>query len=433
MMKSFFPLASAARPMLLLSVFCLAAKTVAPPRLFGADSAPADAKPQSRSWKDKGGTLSVEATFIELRDGKVGLKRSDGVRIDVPLEKLSAEDIKYVKSLEDTDNPFADSAIIKKGTASAEADAAFKGYKPGDLVEAYYLGAWVPAKVTGVDSSSGWVTVRLHDRALADIPANMRETFRTRSLPEDWVRLPGTGANTQPGARQEAKAARPKARPVDWHAAKFVQPKTFEKWSFKPDTAAPAIQPETFGKRIALEDIPKSEKFFERASIYVAGDGGHAIVARTEGKVARHRRHFIQAVNLAEGTTSGLVPMPEGTTVLDAWPEENLLLCGSEERDPATPLTLAKLEPKVLTPVSSWDPHMQSRVFHDVRYAQFLSRDRILTLVSGDSVLMVWDINTGKAVFNIPVNSSFGLRATLSPDRQLLAIVMENDVALIDL
>src|SRR5262245_30753688 len=104
MMKSFLSVALAVRLMLLLSVFCLAAKMVAPQRLVAADAA--GAKPQARTWTDSGGTFSIEATFIELRDGKVGLQRSDGVRIDVPLERLSQDDVKYVRGLEDADNPF---------------------------------------------------------------------------------------------------------------------------------------------------------------------------------------------------------------------------------------------------------------------------------------------------------------------------------------
>ena len=45
---------------------------------------------QARKWTDVTGKFSVEAQFVELKDGQVRLRKTDGQEITVALEKLSA-------------------------------------------------------------------------------------------------------------------------------------------------------------------------------------------------------------------------------------------------------------------------------------------------------------------------------------------------------
>src|SRR5262245_15065896 len=59
--------------------------------LFAIDSAPA------REWHARNGSASIEAELLDFRDGNVILKRKDGKVIEVPLDKLSLPDVKYVK------------------------------------------------------------------------------------------------------------------------------------------------------------------------------------------------------------------------------------------------------------------------------------------------------------------------------------------------
>lgn len=59
-----------------------------------------------RTWTDRSGSFKVEAEFIGLNDGKIHLHKSNGVKIAVPVEKMSNGDLEYVeratgKSLED--------------------------------------------------------------------------------------------------------------------------------------------------------------------------------------------------------------------------------------------------------------------------------------------------------------------------------------------
>jgi hypothetical protein len=65
-----------------------------------------------RTWHAAVGSFAVEATFVELRSGKVTLKKPNGHTLRVPLEKLSKADQDYAKqqakTLEKLENPFRD-------------------------------------------------------------------------------------------------------------------------------------------------------------------------------------------------------------------------------------------------------------------------------------------------------------------------------------
>ena len=65
-----------------------------------------------RTWTDRSRSFSVEAQFLGLKDGKIHLHKMNGVKIAVPITKMSREDLEYVEnftgiSLED-DKPLAD-------------------------------------------------------------------------------------------------------------------------------------------------------------------------------------------------------------------------------------------------------------------------------------------------------------------------------------
>ncbi len=52
---------------------------------------------QARQWTSRDGGFSVEAELVDVQSGKVVLKRTDGVEVSVPLEKLSLRDVRYVE------------------------------------------------------------------------------------------------------------------------------------------------------------------------------------------------------------------------------------------------------------------------------------------------------------------------------------------------
>ena len=50
-----------------------------------------------REWNDNTGQFSVQAEFVDAKDGQVILKKADGKTIEVPLDRLSSADREYVK------------------------------------------------------------------------------------------------------------------------------------------------------------------------------------------------------------------------------------------------------------------------------------------------------------------------------------------------
>jgi len=74
-----------------------------------------------RTWTDRSGSFKVEAEFLGLREGKIHLHKMNGVKIAVPVTKMSIEDLEYVEwatgvSL-DEDKPLSE---IKRNRSSGK-------------------------------------------------------------------------------------------------------------------------------------------------------------------------------------------------------------------------------------------------------------------------------------------------------------------------
>ncbi|KAI4648133.1 hypothetical protein J4E93_004544 [Alternaria ventricosa] len=78
-------------------------------------SSKSGSKPNSakvRTWTDRSGSFKVEAEFILIKDGKIHLHKVNGVKIAVPVTKMSVEDLEYVERVTgeslDDDKPLSD-------------------------------------------------------------------------------------------------------------------------------------------------------------------------------------------------------------------------------------------------------------------------------------------------------------------------------------
>ena len=85
-----------------------------------------------RQWTDRTKTFTVDAQFIGLHDGKIHLHKMNGVKIAVPIAKMSTEDLEYVEkitgvSLED-DKPLAD--LRRQNSKTGKAGATIEPPKP---------------------------------------------------------------------------------------------------------------------------------------------------------------------------------------------------------------------------------------------------------------------------------------------------------------
>ncbi|KAF1940240.1 hypothetical protein EJ02DRAFT_456184 [Clathrospora elynae] len=88
-------------------------------------SAKSSSKPNTakvRTWTDRSGSFKVEAEFILIKDGKIHLHKVNGVKIAVPVTKMSVEDLEYVEGVTgeslDDDKPLSD--LKKKSTLRAK-------------------------------------------------------------------------------------------------------------------------------------------------------------------------------------------------------------------------------------------------------------------------------------------------------------------------
>ena len=79
-----------------------------------------------RTWTDRSGTFKVEGEFLGLREGKIHLHKLNGVKIAVPVTKMSVEDLEYVERATgaslDEDKPLSD--IKRRSTQKAVKKAA---------------------------------------------------------------------------------------------------------------------------------------------------------------------------------------------------------------------------------------------------------------------------------------------------------------------
>ncbi|KAK0717048.1 hypothetical protein B0T26DRAFT_647888 [Lasiosphaeria miniovina] len=76
-----------------------------------------------RTWTDRSKSFSVDAQFLGLKDGKLNLHKMNGVKIAVPVSKMSLEDLEYVERMTglslDEDKPLSD--LKRRATAAAAA------------------------------------------------------------------------------------------------------------------------------------------------------------------------------------------------------------------------------------------------------------------------------------------------------------------------
>ncbi|KAK2624305.1 hypothetical protein QTJ16_006255 [Diplocarpon rosae] len=85
-----------------------------------------------RTWTDRSKSFSVDAQFLDLKDGKIHLHKMNGVKIAVPVIKMSVEDLEYVERMTgvslDEDKPLSD--IRKQRARTAENSSAGVSIEP---------------------------------------------------------------------------------------------------------------------------------------------------------------------------------------------------------------------------------------------------------------------------------------------------------------
>jgi hypothetical protein len=242
-------------------------------------------------------------------------------------------------------------------------------------------------------------------------------------------------------ADHEDEASEAPAKKGVWKGVKTVKPQSFKAWSFKPVAPATALGTASAAEAdllVPLGDIPDSKKFFEKVDgIYPSKDGARVIVGRDKGDVGEHLPAYLQIVEAGKSGPSELIALPEATALLDVDADSSLVMYrpaifGFGKNNV---LTMAKPEGGKLTTVERWEPYSEEdyQPHRDIGNAWFLGPNRILTHNRDGEELTVWDTEHLKALINIPVLDIGELKAAISPDHTLLAVVMKEGIAIIDL
>jgi hypothetical protein len=89
-----------------------------------------------RTWTDRSKSFSVDAQFLGLKDGKLNLHKLNGVKIAVPISKMSLEDLEYVERVTgislDEDKPLSD---LKKRSDASRGSSSTPASKVGASID----------------------------------------------------------------------------------------------------------------------------------------------------------------------------------------------------------------------------------------------------------------------------------------------------------
>ncbi len=251
-------------------------------------------KPQPiRKWKDRSGNFEIEAAFAGVIGENVQLRRADGKVIELSLDKLSAEDQAYVKSLAppgaaEPVNPFEAAEVVtpaKPLAAVARRVTEFDREANYDAMKE--LGAqWVPAKefvadpLIRLEPPAGGKSIILAGTVQ---PAKRDDFFES---PQGIYLSAGGGTavvvfvNSPPGGERRVRIAR-----CDVTAGKFtgefVQPLAGTPADLSPSGELLACLPEPFvpqGEKPMIEIVRLGEKAIKTVRRWNMGE--HAEWAR---------------------------------------------------------------------------------------------------------------------------------------------------------
>lgn len=243
-------------------------------------SSKSDGKPRSkpdaskvRTWTDHSGSFKVDAQFIGVADGKIHLHKVNGVKIAVPVAKMSQVDLDYVEKVTnesiDDNIPVADLIKMKRRNQASESSRAGASIdttarpqgqqnKPPDYDWFdFFLSAGV-----GVHQCERYAQAMIRDSMDETILPDIKmETLRTLGLKEgDSIKVmkyldqrfgrtaqaegglftgPGGSLKNNTG-RQRPEAAHSAGDTVDPNAFQTEQPKALADAKATPLTTAPA-------------------------------------------------------------------------------------------------------------------------------------------------------------------------------------------------
>jgi WD40 repeat protein len=294
-------------------------------------------------------------------------------------------------------------------TGSYRVEATFLGINEDKVVLETPAGKRIKVPLDRLSSEDVEYALRAVARAAAG--------FSASGTPAPPAALPGT-VQLRTGKSQ-------------WGMATTVSPKQFPEWKFQPNSTRGGSDKPGKPRSIALAAIENSKPFFENARLFLDNNEARAFLVRKHGQVGSNKE-YVEPVDLVAGKSTGLVGLPGGVRVLDAFPAERLIAYVPGGFHDGDELTVATVDQGRITPIVRWTPYEGERSKY-IDHLWFLGRDRIMTSRRHGKALTIWEPSTFKVLANIPIGFGGNVRTALSADRQYVAITMESGIAIIDL
>lgn len=222
---------------------------------------------------------------------------------------------------------------------------------------------------------------------------------------------------------------------ADWSSARPVEGKDFDAWSFVPPKAAATPSPSHAKTSLTLETPPEVGSFGEELTeLFVAKDGGSAIALIEDGET-HDEKLYLQYLDFRTGKAEPLVAIPDKSLVLDALPEERLVLLRPNifgRNDGNGRLFVQRLQAGKLMPMSDWMATPPESFFKTIESASFLADGGVLTRFPHAEGFAIWSRKDAKAKFTVPIPPAAQVRYFLDPSRRYLGIASNAAVSLID-
>ncbi|CEG72069.1 hypothetical protein RMATCC62417_07691 [Rhizopus microsporus] len=152
-----------------------------------------------RTWTDRTGSFKVEAQFIDIHNGKLRLHKLNGVKIDVPVEKMSVTDLEWVSRHHSKSEPTEEPT---PAMPPRPAQPAKKTNESWDWFD-WFMTVGIPMQAS-LQYASAFKADKLDD---SDIPKLTHKQMKTLGMKEEHVRRVERYIETgQPEEPEEAMA-----------------------------------------------------------------------------------------------------------------------------------------------------------------------------------------------------------------------------------
>ena len=331
-----------------------------------------DLSSSSRTWTDSTGKFKIEAKLLQVVDGKAKLKKADDLVIDLPLQKLSADDVSFIEELrnkaKDPNNPFTSGYITSTSTSDPFAGGKPEGSRAGSSGQGLTF-----------DRSRGGPNAK-------NIMVESVEATK-KMVDKGWIVEP------------------------DPESAETSQRSRFKKLIKLPPTKK--------GKE-ALDNWKAPKIDYQRKFVAVTVNN------RIEDQCG------VGIFDLETGENIAIAPIPAKSATLLAIDSDNrqLLVFVEGERDDPDKIEFRSFD-DLETPTKTWQTGgFGKRDGFTPKSGYMLGPNRLLTL---GNKLVLWDVSKAEPIYAIDrFNNYAASGAVISPNRKMLAYHSYRVIALVD-